>query len=78
MSVKELKDILDNCKQDAEVYIMCSIGPGLPVKFKPFDIYECKADGSIRFDFIDYIYENELEEKLYSYNGGTSGLYCTI
>lgn len=66
MTVKELIQVLENCEEDAEVRLGCTIGPGSPVELEALDIYERKDNGTIFFDFNTYIYENDLEEKFYS------------
>lgn len=66
MTVKELIQVLENCEEDAEVYFGCTIGPGQSTELDACDIYERKDNGSIIFDFYQYLFANELEGKFYS------------
>ncbi len=66
MTVKELIQVLENCEEDAEVYVGCTIGPGQSTELETCDVYERKDNGGIFFDFSTYLYENELEEKFYN------------
>lgn len=65
MTVKELIQVLENCEEDAHVHFGCTIGPGSSTELEACDIYERKDDGSIFFDFYQYLFVNELEEKFY-------------
>lgn len=65
MTVKELIQVLENCEEDAEVYVGCTIGSGQSTELEACDIYKRKDNGSIFFDFYQYLFVNELEENFY-------------
>nr|DAN81522.1 MAG TPA: KAP family P-loop domain [Caudoviricetes sp.] len=65
MTIKELIQVLENCEEDAEVYLGCTTGPGKSTALEACDIYERKDNEGIYFDFYQYLFVNELEEKFY-------------